>query len=308
MIQKIVVLGCGYLGFHLANYFNELKYEVVVIGKKNVYVTKLNVGIDYIDATLDDTEVLNKFIDNKTIVIYAIGSINATNLFEDIIQDINNSYFSFINLLNICSEKQVRKFIFLSSAGTVYGNHLESTINELTLLKPINIYGLQKVYFEHLINIKSIECGNLPYYVLRVSNPYGGFQNPQRKQGIIPILINKAIKNEKFELWADINTVRDYIYIDDLLHTINLLLLNDEHGSATINIGSGNQTSIKSIISLVEMKLDRKIELIYKNIPGGKILSNALNIGSLIKITGFKPKTSIEDGISKLIDSIESYN
>jgi nucleoside-diphosphate-sugar epimerase len=305
MKQRLVILGCGYLGFHLANYFDELEYKVVVLGKKNLYASKLNAGIEFVDSALDKTEVIDNLLDSKTIVIYAIGSINATNLFGDIVQDINNNYFSFINLLNVCSEKQVKKFVFLSSAGTVYGNNVETTIDEETPLNPINIYGLQKVYFEHLINIKSIETGHLPYYILRISNPYGGFQNPQKKQGIIPILIHKALNSQTFDLWADINTVRDYIYIEDFLHIFKLLLTN-ENGNAIINIGSGTKTSIQSIIKLIESKTKKTIQISHKNVPGGKILSNTLNINNLVEITGFKPQINIEDGISKLIDSIES--
>jgi nucleoside-diphosphate-sugar epimerase len=301
-MKKILVLGFGYLGYHLANFFNSKNYDVTIIGRNSIYVHKLNAKVKFIESDLRNLDVIGNQLSSDTIVIYAAGSINASNHFSDIKQDIENNYISFVNLLNICSEKLINKFVFLSSAGTVYGNSHQKKIAESASLNPVNIYGLQKVYFEHLIKIKNLESNCFPYLIFRISNPYGGYQDPNKKQGIIPILVNKAIDNEVFDLWVDLNTTRDFIYMDDLLNCVYMAInLNDHKNGEIFNIGSGWSTSLKKIINIIEQNLDKKIEINFKQKNTFNIMANQLDISKIINHVGYFPNTRIEEGIALYI-------
>jgi UDP-glucose 4-epimerase len=188
--------------------------------------------------------------------------------------------------------------VFLSSAGTVYGNTL-ARAKEDDSMNPINIYGLQKVFFENLIKIKHNETNNLPYLILRVTNPYGGFQNPNKKQGIIPVLINKALNKEEFIFWGNIQAVRDFIFIDDFLEaTFRAIKLVDQE---ILNIGSGVGTSISQVISIVEQRTNQKINIEYKNTGQTTIMKNVVNTDKLNSLTAYYPSTTLEDGIASII-------
>ncbi|MGW9531059.1 NAD-dependent epimerase/dehydratase family protein [Paenibacillus terrae] len=297
-MEHVVIIGCGYLGSHLANYFHEKAWSVTIIGRDSEYSHLLSEGIRFVGANINDMEELQKYIKQDDIVLYAAGSINATNMFSDVLADIESYYTSFVKLIEFCSYVKVKKFVFLSSAGTVYGNTL-ARAKEDDSMNPINIYGLQKVFFENLIKIKHNETNNLPYLILRVTNPYGGFQNPNKKQGIIPVLINKALNKEEFIFWGNIQAVRDFIFIDDFLEaTFRAIKLVDQE---ILNIGSGVGTSISQVISIVEQRTNQKINIVYKNTGQTTIMKNVVNTDKLNSLTGYYPSTTLEDGIASII-------
>ncbi|MCZ6910655.1 MAG: NAD(P)-dependent oxidoreductase, partial [Rickettsia endosymbiont of Ixodes persulcatus] len=143
-MERVVIIGCGYLGSHLANYFYEKNWLVTIIGRNSAYSHLLFEEIKFVEADINDVEELKKYIKQDDVVLYAAGSINATNMFPDVLVDIESYYTSFVKLLELCSFINVKKFVFLSSAGTVYGNTI-SRSKEDDCLNPVNIYGFQKV-------------------------------------------------------------------------------------------------------------------------------------------------------------------
>ncbi|WP_339294985.1 NAD-dependent epimerase/dehydratase family protein [Paenibacillus sp. FSL W7-1279] len=301
--ETYVILGCGYLGYHLANYFHDENKDVRIIGKSSYYVDKLHPSITFYEANLFNVEDYEDVIPANSIVIHAVNHINSTNSFIDLEYDLQSNYTSFIKLINVCERKEVRKFVFISSAGTVYGDTQVSLIQESHPLRPVNIYGLQKVYFENLLRIKMLESNEFHYVVLRVSNPYGGQQDPLKKQGIIPIMINKALSGEAIELWVSQNTVRDFIFINDFLKATDLIIKKTKSRGDEFNVGSGQGNSLAKAIDLIEEATGRKIEVVHKAACTATIHSNALNI-SKIREMGFIPRYSLKEGIDQLVNQM----
>lgn len=304
-MKKIVIIGCGYLGSHLANYFLNKGWTVNVLGKTSYYTNFLKEDIIFNEVNITDITSLKAFIEEGDTVLYAAGSLNATNRYSDILLDIEVNYTSFVQLLDICAEKNISKFVFLSSAGTIYGD-LDIPAKESSCLNPTNIYGLQKVFFENLIKIKQLETNSLPYLILRISNPYGGHQNPYKNQGIIPVLIHKALHNEAFTFWGNVHSVRDFIFITDFLGAVFKSL--DLEGDEVLNIASGNATEISQVISIVEEITGRKINIKYQKSEQKTIMKNMFEISKLIELVDFTPSVTIYDGISMLAKSIYLTN
>lgn len=302
--ETYVILGCGYLGYHLANYFLDGDKEVLIIGRTSYYVEKLHSSITFHEANVFNVEDYEDIIPENSILIHAVNHINATNTFEDLEYDLQYNYTSFIKLINICEQKKVRKFVFISSAGTVYGDTQERLIRENHPLKPVNIYGLQKMFFENLLRIKMLESHNFQYVVLRVSNPYGGQQDPLKKQGIIPILINKAITGEAFELWVSRNTIRDFIFIDDFLAATSLIIKNTKGRGDEFNVGSGQGNSLATVIDLIEGATGKQIEVVNKIANTTTIHSNTLNISKVRDEVGFEPRYTLKEGINLLVSEM----
>ncbi|WCN38096.1 NAD-dependent epimerase/dehydratase family protein [Aneurinibacillus uraniidurans] len=297
-MNEFLILGCGYLGFHLANYLSSKNHSVLVAGRYSGYIEKLNEKVSFYSLDIREVEKIRPLLKSNTIVVYAANTINATHNFGYLKDDIEQNYLSFIALLNLCSSEGIEKFIFLSSAGTVYGDN-EGPHKENDVLSPINIYGLQKVYFEYLLQVKAAEDDSFKYLVLRISNPYGGYQITNKKQGIIPILVEKAIKNDVFELWVDENTSRDYIYIDDFLEVTHRIIAKSENINEIINISSGISCSIKELISIVESVVGKKIKIIKKGISVPTIRSNDIDNKKMLMLTNYTLQTSLYQGIEK---------
>ncbi|AIQ65798.1 hypothetical protein PSTEL_24510 [Paenibacillus stellifer] len=265
---------------------------------RSMHTDYLSESIKFVELDVNDIESVKHFIIPGDFVLCATGSINATNPFNDISRDITDYYLPYINLLNECASKNIGKFIFLSSAGTVYGN-ASNFAKEDDRLNPLNIYGVQKAFFEQLIQIKHNESKQLPHVILRVSNPYGGIQNPLKNQGIIPVLINKALNGEKFEFWGDINATRDFIYIDDFLKATYLAskcAINE-----VINVASGTCSTIGEVIDVVQHRVDCKIDIVYKTSANTVVKNNLIDNSKLKSITGFSPSITLEDGIQQIV-------
>lgn len=300
-MRRVLIIGCGYLGSHLANYYSQNGWRVKIAGKKSMHKEHLYPQVEFYEIDIRDLIQLQSIIEKDDVVINAAGSINATNSFSDIKEDINEYYIPFVNLLNACAEKKINKFVFLSSAGTVYGD-VNSSAREEDSLNPLNIYGLQKVYFENLIKIKQNETNHLPYLILRISNPYGGIQNPQKNQGIIPVLIHRALSKEDLVFWGNVNSTRDFIFIEDFLKATYLSVdtLTDE----IINVASGVSTSIKEVIEIVQEAVGVDIKMIYKSSTNKILLNNHLDNSKLIRLTGYAPTTTLKEGVSLMVKDL----
>ncbi len=261
--NEVVILGCGYLGYNIANYFNQSDVTVTVVGFFNEYTEKLskkNIGFIESDA-LEFCVNFKEKLENS-VVVNCVGNINATNKSDDIVFDIDNNYKSFINLINELSKIKIKKYIHISSGGTVYGeSQLMKPWCETDNLEPINIYGLQKVFFEKYLYIKKAENKEFNFNILRLSNPFGGYQAKEKNQGLIPIMIRNCLLKNKMTIWSDIENIRDYIYVDDVCEFIVQCYLNDFENGEVFNVGSGEGVSIKSLKVIIESLLDENINL-----------------------------------------------
>jgi nucleoside-diphosphate-sugar epimerase len=306
-MKNIVVLGCGYLGYHIAQYFNEQRQTVIVIGKSSVYTKKLNQTIKFIESDIYDTTSYKYFLNDKCTVFFAAGTLNATHPFSQISLDIQQNYIKFIELLNILESQKIQQFIFLSSAGTVYGDK-SGKYTETDILEPINIYGLQKMYFENIIRIKHVQNNAFPFLIFRVSNPYGGYQDPAKSQGIIPILINKSIKQQPIDIWVDLSTRRDYVYITDMLNLIYAMTQIEEGKNEVYNLASGVSNTLQEVIEEVEKYTQLTVKINYKSMEILTIKSTEFDNSKLIRVAKTAPAVSLSDGVSMLTRSIkESY-
>ncbi|MEF9892000.1 MAG: NAD-dependent epimerase/dehydratase family protein [Anaerorhabdus sp.] len=290
--MKLIFLGCGYLGYNLSEQLSKY-YDVQVIGLDSPY-TKLSNKFTYLDAFND--EFPNDFEDA---IIFDSISIIANNAKvdneEEKLLEISNLYEKLFKKLKV---KNIYKYYFLSSGGTIYGDSLDA-ISENHKIHPKTLYAKSKSMLEDVLKKSELE-----YVIFRLSNPYGGYQVTDKKQGVIPIYIERTLKNEEFELWGTSHTVRDYIYIDDFAKAIHLCIEKDI-SNETLNIGSGVGSSLQDIFNEVEKdtQLKTKVKTIPSDVP--IVESIVLDITKLKQLTGFEPKVSLSEGIKKEIQRIQ---
>ena len=196
------------------------------------------------------------------------------------------------NLLSSLKAGGTGLFVFFSSGGTVYGE-IGHPAEETDPLSPQTLYARSKVLEEEMIRASGI-----PYLILRVANPYGGYQIAGKRQGVIPVLIRKALTGETFELWNSEDSRRDYIYIDDLAMAIRLLLKNDVRNE-TVNVSAGSGTSLQQLMTAVEQETGCRLEIMHMTSDVPVVQDNVLNITKLKRLTGFAAQVSITEGIRR---------
>ena len=268
--MKIILLGCGYLGYNLASLLSQ-KAETEIIGLPSPY-TPLCSNFKEINAF--SAKDLDQVDFEDAVVIDTISLLANNARSEDEEKTLRGVEEKYEFLLCQLKQRGARLFIFMSSGGTVYGNAAEP-ICEDAPLHPITLYARSKTRCEQVIR-----QSGLPYLILRLANPYGGHQTTDKKQGVIPILIEKALSHEAFEMWASTHSSRDYIYIEDFARAIQLLL---EHQiqNEIVNVASQTATSLTEILDEVQEKTGQAIEIRHVNSEVPVVDQIVLNIENL---------------------------
>lgn len=297
-MNKIIILGCGYVGTNLANYIsNNSRDKVYVLGIANEYVDCLNKEVVFIEKRIEQITIEDSNLFNNAIIIDAVGNTNATNNLKKASTMFLQNCANKIELIKTILQFKIRKYVFLSSGGTIY-NDSEKPHTEDEKLEPKNIYALEKVTIENYIKIASVENSNFEYLILRLSNPYGGIVSKNKKQGIIDVTIEKLKENKPIEFYGDLNNVRDYIYIEEMSEYIYKIAIS-EYKNEIYNIGSGKGTSIKEIFDIIEKVYEKKIKININNSETINIKSNILNTNKIKSILNIQNTKNIEENIKK---------
>lgn len=292
--MKIIFLGCGYLGSNLAYYLKE-KYDVSLWGLVSPYS-----NVDYFkEVDIFDIDHINKEELKDSVVIDTLSlfpfDLKVDNQ-QEYLQQFNDKYLIILNLLK---SADIRQYIYLSSGGSVYGNCQQACKEDFPLNgSSINLYSASKVMLE-----KTIQDCDLPYTIVRLSNPYGGYQLTNRRQGVIPVLIENGILHKQFQCWASLEAKRDYIYISDVANALSLLIDNKQI-KQIYNVGSGDSISLISLIQTIEKVCNINIDIQEIKREITIVQDSLLDISKLENNTGFKPLISLEEGIKKEYERI----
>ena len=201
------------------------------------------------------------------------------------------------NLFEACVKCGVKKVVFISSGGTVYGKEADCPLTEDTPTNPISSYGVQKITIEKLLYLYNYMYG-LDYRVIRLANPYGPYQRPNGILGAVTTFTYKALKNETITVYGDGSVVRDFIYIDDAIRAI-MKIVNGDTKHHTFNLGCGYGTSIKQLLGTIELALGIKLDIIYVEGRKVDVPVNYLDINRYEKYYGALNPITLADGIKR---------
>ena len=301
--MKILVLGAaGFIGKNLAIKLSEFENnEITLVDRKLEYfdtLKEINLSnTEFKELNFDTDTDFDSILHDKEIVYHLISTTNVSNSNKKIAEEITDNVIATTKLLDACVRCKIKKVIFISSGGTVYGSNPNCPLNEDDQTYPISSYGLQKITIEKLLYLYKHTYG-LNYKVIRLANPYGPYQSTNGTLGVITTFIYKSLKNDPIHIYGDGSIVRDFIYIDDAINGI-LNITNDESQFDTFNLGSGIGKSIKEILELIEDKLNMKPNIIFKPARLGDVPVNYLDISRYEKLYGKANLINLEEGIRR---------
>ena len=177
-------------------------------------------------------------------------------------QELFDSVGPFVKMLHCIEKSAVKRVVFFSSGGTVYGNPIQTPVPETHPLDPISPYGVAKVAMEKYLQM-FCRLYNKHYLIIRPSNPYGPRQNYKGNQGVIPIFMNKILNDEPITLWGSETISKDYIFIEDLARATVTLMRADVENQI-FNIGSERGASLKELVALIESVTEKKATVTVK--------------------------------------------
>ncbi|SFG80630.1 NAD-dependent epimerase/dehydratase family protein [Oribacterium sp. WCC10] len=300
--MNILILGAsGFIGTNLTIKLAEnINNKITLVDKHMEYfsnIKKFNFSnVRIIESSLDQDESFN-VLENQDVVYHLVSTNVPTTSNQYISYDIQANVLFSANLFDACVQKKVKKVVFVSSGGTVYGKEASCPLPENTPTNPITSYGIQKITIEKLLYLYNYMYG-LDYRIIRLANPYGPYQRPNGVLGVVTTFTYKALRGEEICVYGDGSVIRDFIYIDDAIRAM-LNIVNGENKHRIFNLGCGYGVSIKDVIETIEKSLNLKVKVIFRNARSVDVPINYLDITRYEKYYGKLNPISLENGIKK---------
>jgi len=308
MSHILITGGNGFIGSNLVNQLSTLKqHRVTVFDLYPRSYNGLPRGVQFIQGNLVDSNLIRRtLVDLSIDIVYHLAwtTIHETAL-KNPSADIEQNLIPSVNLIEACLEAGVKRFIFLSSGGTVYGIPETSPVNEEHQTRPINAYGVTKLAVERYLLMYAYLYG-MNYVIFRPSVPYGPYQNPHRRQGAVNVFIHRALKGEPVVIWGDGEIQRDYFYIDDLSEALSGALDIPAATNAIINLGGDQTYTLNQLVRAIEQVLEVSIQVRYEAGRKFDIPRLQLDTHTAKELLHWQPTISLTEGIRRTVEWIKA--
>jgi UDP-glucose 4-epimerase len=304
-MRVLVLGGNGFIGSHVVDELLLTGYDVSIFDRSpDVWRAPLT-NVDYYYGSFSDTSLLAEALEGVDVVMHLISTTTPKTSNLDPIADIQNNLIDTIKLLQIMHTSNIRRIIYFSSGGVIYGAPTVSPTPETHALEPVCSYGVVKVAIEKYLGMYAHLHGFKPM-IIRPSNPYGPRQAHQGVQGVISTFMNQIIEDKKIQIWGDGEVKRDYIYITDLAKLCRMVLEQDAVG--IINAGSGSAISLNTLLELIKTELKKEVNVVYSDARKYDVPAIALDNSKARNMLGWEPSVSMSAGLSLYHQWIKNNN
>lgn len=302
----ILIGGGGFIGINLCKMLVSNGVEVIIVSP-HVLDEGALAGATWIRAMLIET---NKYIDSiqegDYVIHMASTTVPATSNVNPI-ADISHNVLPTLKLLEILSQKRIARLVFLSSGGTVYGKSVLIPTTEDAPTDPICSYGIHKLTIEKYLSMFRILKG-FDSVVLRISNPFGPYQTGNG-QGVIAVIISKALKGETITIWGDGSIVRDYIFVSDVAEAIfRAAVIDNAEVPKLFNIGSGEGRSIQQILETVQSIHDRPLKVTFDLGRATDVPVSILDIKRARQYLNWHPEKEWNEAMVETYEWVSCFN
>lgn len=295
-MRALVIGGSGFIGSHLVDALAREGHFIRVFDRAPARFAELPKEVEFYQSDFGDTASLAEALTGVDIVFHMLSTTVPGTSNLDPVGDIQGNLINTVRLLEIMRSADVKRLIFLSSGGTVYGIPESNPVAEDHPLRPISSYGIVKTAIEKYIHMENHLHG-LGYTILRASNPYGPRQGHGGVQGVIGTYLNNVANGDPVRLWGDGSVVRDFIYIDDLVALC--LKAGGREVDGIFNAGSGEGHSIRQIVSHIERTTGQEITPEIQPGRGIDVPRIVLDISRTKTAFDWSPTTTLGEGIGK---------
>jgi UDP-glucose 4-epimerase len=301
-LKILITGGAGFIGSNVADGLLKKNQQVVIIddlsnGKEENIPPKAK----FYEIDIRDKEIQKVFKEEKPdIVIHNAAQLSVRVSVEDPMMDADINIMGSLNVISNCHIYKVKKIIFASSGGTVYGEQEYYPAGEDHPTRPISPYGVAKLAIE-----KYLYCFNnshgLSYVSLRYGNIYGPRQDPYGEAGVVAIFSKKILEGKNPTINGDGLQTRDYVYVSDVVD-VNIRAIESDF-TGVVNVGTGRETDVISLFNILKEASGKKnIKEIYGPPKEGEQRRSQLSFVLAEKDLGWKPKVSIEEGLKLTYD------
>ena len=306
--MKILVTGgAGFIGSNLVDALVERGDEAVVIDNLSTGRREnLNPHIKFYETSIGDPGLADIFEKEKPdIVCHHAAQIDLRRSVNEPLFDAEVNILGSLNVIVNSIRSGVGKFVYASTGGAIYGEPQYLPVDENHPINPVSQYGVSKHTVEHYLHLYALQ-GELNYVALRYPNVYGSRQNPFGEAGVIAIFAHQMLVGEQPTIFGPGDKTRDYTHVSDIVEA-NILAI--ERGRNLIcNIGTGVETSDQDIFDAIARALGYSSSPIYTSVRPGEIQRICLDWSKAEQELGWRPKTTLKDGIAKTVSYFKKQN
>ena len=290
MNKTILFGGSGFLGPVIL----KKNPDIISIGRTKPPLEIKNEHIHL--KSLDNLQSLDSIEFDK--VIFLIGSSNHHEINKSITMGLDYNLYPTKKILNYLSKRKIKKFISFSSILLYDVNKIKLPVDEKQDINPfVNDYVFSKYLSEEVVKFF---YNKVPSIIIRLSNVYG--YTRLIRPDFVPALIRKSLLDKEIKIWSD-KPKRDFIYSEDASDAIIKLLDTDYTG--ILNLGTGTMNSCSEIVSIIEKLSGKKVISEDKKVWGPMEFNSDITL--LRKLTNWKPKHSLEEGLEKTYNIMKNY-
>jgi UDP-glucose 4-epimerase len=297
-LKVLVIGGGGFIGTHLCNALAREEARVAALGRSRLDPAAFDPRVPWTECELSDETRLRTHLAGIDVVYHLASSTTPPLAETDPAADFAENVVPTIRLMEAAAQEGVRRLVFVSSGGTVYGIPAAVPIPETAPTEPISAYGLHKLAIERYLALFRRRHG-LDSIVLRVSNPYGPLQRARRSQGVVAAFLEAALRGAALEIWGDGTVTRDFVFIDEVVEAM-LLAATHSGPSRVFNVGSGRGTSVNAVADAVEAVLGLgRLRRIHHAARPADVPVNILDVSRIQDEMGWRPRTPWLDGLAR---------
>ena len=312
--MRILVTGAaGFIGSNLVDRLLEDDHEVVGIDnlsrgtRANLPDSELGAGrgFSFIEGDVTDHRLIEQVADaDVEVICHLAAQIDVRVSVQDPIEDARLNVLGTINVLEAARKAGVRKVVFTSSGGSIYGEPKKMPVDETAPVNPLSPYAASKVSGETYLGMYHTLYG-LETTALALSNVYGPRQDPHGEAGVVAIFGNALLRGRQATIFGDGSAVRDYVFVDDVTDAF-ARAVGDLGDGRRFNIGTGVGTTVRELHTAVAAVAEAPDDPVLGAARLGELQAIILNVNAARDQLGWMPQTSLADGLAKTLDWIRT--
>jgi UDP-glucose 4-epimerase len=254
-------------------------------------------GFEIFTGDFLNPQALAPALRGAELVFHLVSTTLPKSSNDNPVYDVESNVLGSLRLIELCRSHGVRRLVFVSSGGTVYGVPCTTPVAEDHPTEPTSSYGIQKLMIEKYLALAQRLHG-LDYRVVRPANLYGPGQRLDTAQGAVAVFLDRALRDQPIQIWGDGSVVRDYVYVADAVEAM-LKAASFEGAQRIFNIGSGKGVSLNQLVAEIEQLLGRPVKVEHSAPRALDVPVNVLDASLAERHLGWRASTPLSEGLRR---------